>query len=277
MREVKFSDLPLPLRARLYNEADVKNLDLTEIKEYLKEKGLFEEVETFGSFPKMYGKPVDETASKIAKTRVRNPETPKIEFEPFEESVRLERELIEGDRAGVTSVLYDGFRLAKSFTDLIPEDERDDYYLHVVFTDRFFATWKPATQRYHSRVSVYGFPSIISTTGIVDAPARPRGFHRVEASDDSAGSDDLEVKGTREEFRGQFVDYDDERLTEIMKGYAMQAVFYHLSRGPFCEHKNCRLYNPHLQKNILNAQLTKPEFCVRHQKLLEKFQEEASR
>lgn len=267
------SNASLPLWARLYRDSSAKNLDLSEISEYLVEKGIFGEVEVRESFLKKYGSPLRETAEKLAAVRVHNLETPERNSKISNSEVQFEKKLIKNDEDGITSTLYDGFRLGKVFTDLIPEDERKEFYLHVVFTDRFFGTWKTKTQRYHARVSVYGFPSIISTTGIVDAPARPKGFYRIEEHEGNGHRGDLRIVGRKDAFEGDFVDYDDKRLTEIMKGYVMQAAFYHLSSGPFCADKRCRLYNPHLQKNILSAQLTSPEFCTKHQSILERLQE----
>jgi hypothetical protein len=58
-----------------------------------------------------------------------------------------------------------------------------------------------------------------------------------------------------------------------MKGYVMQALFYHLTLDPFCSDKRCRLYNAHWQEEVLEAQLEEPEFCERHAKMLERFVE----
>ncbi len=262
----------LPLKAHLYEEAHVQNLDLEKVEKYLKEKGIFSEIELEDSFLKKYGKPDQNLGEKLAKTQVRNLESPKRDFEISNSDIEFEKKQNRGEINGMTSILYDGFRLGKVYSDLIPSDKRDDSHLHIIFTNRFFATWKPATERYHARVSVYGFPSIISTTGIVDAPARPKGFYWLEKTEDETGSTKIIVKNKMDEQRDEFVFYDDDHLNEIMKGYAMQAVFYHLSSGPFCNKKDCRLYNPHLQKNILKAQLSSPEFCEKHQKILEEMQ-----
>lgn len=269
VRDFNNLDTISTLHAHLYDDPSVQNLNLSEIAEYLEEKNLFSAVETRGPFLKNYGKPLENTAGELAKTRVWDLETLESDFEPSDEEVEFEKDLIQNPEMGMTSALYDGFRLRKVFSTLLPEGEEDISHVHVIFTNRFFCTWKPATQRYHARVCVHGFPTIISTTGIVDAPARPKGFYQLEWRDGGGPT----VKSFEEEFEGEFVDYDDKRLTEIMKGYTMQAVFYHFTANPFCDNNKCRLYNPHLQKNILNAQLTSPEFCANHQKLLEEFKE----
>ena len=84
--------------------------------------------------------------------------------------------------------------------------------------------------------------------------------------------DPLEVK---DKFDGTFIDYEDERMTEVVKGYAMQAVFYCLTGEPFCEDRGCRLYNAHWQEELITAQLkSKYEFCERHDRILESLRAE---
>jgi hypothetical protein len=114
---------------------------------------------------------------------------------------------------------------------------------------------------------VYGIPSIISTTGVVEAPAKPREYYLLKQQYGMLGKDPLELK---DRFKGRFIDYEDERLTEVMRGYAMQAVFYSLIGDPFCEDKGCRLYNAHWQEELIFAQLEgEYEFCPRHTELIE--------
>ena len=75
--------------------------------------------------------------------------------------------------------------------------------------------------------------------------------------------------GLKDRFKGRFVDYDDERLTEVVKGYVIQAVFYTLTGNPFCEDRGCRLYNAYWQDELVFAQLeSEYEFCPRHSELL---------
>jgi hypothetical protein len=80
------------------------------------------------------------------------------------------------------------------------------------------------------------------------------------------GKDISELKGL---FRGRFIDYEDERLKEVAKGYAMQAIFYNLIGAPFCKDRGCRLYNAHWQEELIFAQLGAGyEFCESHTRLL---------
>lgn len=75
------------------------------------------------------------------------------------------------------------------------------------------------------------------------------------------------------ELRGRFIEHDDERLTEVMKGYVAQTLFYHLFGESFCEDGDCRLYNAHWQEEVIRAQLGgRYEFCPRHRRMLEVLQ-----
>ncbi|MFN4133889.1 MAG: DUF6775 family putative metallopeptidase, partial [Candidatus Hadarchaeales archaeon] len=112
-----------------------------------------------------------------------------------------------------------------------------------------------------------GWPSLISTTGIVEAPAKPKDFYRLKQVYAASG---VPVDELKEKFSGRFMDYDDARLTEVMKGYCMQALFYHLFGEPFCDQPTCRLYNAHWQEEVITAQLG-GNLCERHSKMLEDF------
>ena len=78
--------------------------------------------------------------------------------------------------------------------------------MHIFLTNRLFATWDEHERRYHARVSLYGFPSIISTTGVVEAPARPRQYYLLKQQYEMLKKDLLELK---DRFKGHFIDYED--------------------------------------------------------------------
>ena len=261
------------LNIHLYEEPSTKNLKLDEIAGYLREK--------LGEIPVDVRKPFirasseDEAnilARKLAETKVRDLTNPEARLEPLPGEIEFERKFLLDTSLRLTGVLYDGFRLQAVLQELLPADEFSVEHAHVAFTNRLFGTFDEGDRRYHARVSVYGFPSIISTTGIVEAPAKPREFYLLKQQYAALGMADVPLEVLKEKFRGRFIDYDDERLTEVMKGYAMQAIFYHLTYDPFCEVKTCRLFNGHWQEEVILAQLgpKEHEFCERHSAILEK-------
>jgi hypothetical protein len=256
----------------LYDEGVAEIVDINEIAEYLKQKLTATPVNTKGNPFTVCSEKVPEYARRLASIKIPNI-TSKItsEQEPLYGEVEYETRRILG-RTKAFGVLYDGFSLQKIFSQLIPREGHTLAFVHIFLTNRLFATWEEADKRYHARTSVYGFPSIISTTGLVEAPAKPREYYFLRRQYEMVGRDLLELKNR---FKGSFLDYEDERLTEVTKGYVMQAVFYSLTGNPFCEDKGCRLYNAHWQEELIFAQLERPyEFCARHSEILDSLRRE---
>ena len=205
---------------------------------------------------------INSLATKFSEIKIQNPSQRDTLLSPTLGEIEYEKRRILGISRKSSGVLYDGFALQALYYELLPENERAFSHIHIVFTNQLFATWDFDDRRYHARVSVYGFPSLVSVSGLVEAPARPREFYLKK----NMGANLVALK---REFAGKFIDYDDPRITEVIKGYVMQALFYHLSGDPFCEDKNCRLYNGHWQEEVIHAQLRGDyEFCKLHEELL---------
>ena len=258
----------LSLNIHLYEDPSTKNLDIREIVNYLGKKLGQVLVDLRGSFIKASLDEPEGLARRIAGTKVRDLADPNVQFEPLPGEVEFERKLLHDPGLRLVGPLYDGFKLQVVLREFIPKEEFDIGHAHIAFTNRLFGTFDEGDRRYHARVSVYGFPSLLSTTGIVEAPAKPKEFYALKQRVATLGQTGMPLKKLKERFKGRFIDYDDERLTEIMKGYVMQAVFYHLKLDPFCVDKRCRLYNAHWQEEVLEAQLSQPEFCERHEREL---------
>ncbi len=213
---------------------------------------------------------LDSIAEQMVRTKVFDVSDPKKTYDPFPVEIVHEKDLITGAKKRVFGMLYDGFKLQRLFRGLLPASESPFQHLHIVFTDRTIGTWDKGDGRYHARTSVYSFPSIISTTGLVEAPAKPKEFYIIRKGLVASGmSRELVEEELKQRFAGRFIEYDDERLTDIVKGYVMQAFFYHLTFEPFCKDKNCRLFNAHWQEDMIKAQLEGKDFCERHEGILE--------
>jgi hypothetical protein len=74
-------------------------------------------------------------------------------------------------------MLYDGFMMQRLFETMINENESNTDHIHIVFEDRLICTFSEEDWRYHARTIIAGNPSIISTTGIVEAPAKPKEWY----------------------------------------------------------------------------------------------------
>jgi hypothetical protein len=238
---------------------------LKEIKKYLEEGAGKAGVETRGDFINYFSP--DETgeiAQELAKIRVTDVTKPFTYNDPLYGEIEHEKRVLSGG-GSTFGVLYDGFKLHGILQHLIPEKERNLDCVHIVLTDRLFGTFDSDDLRYHARIIVCGFPSIISTTGVVEAPAKPRDFY-IEKQ--LLGGDEAAIEDLKRKFEGRFIDYGDSRMAEILKGYAMQAIFYQVFEEAFCDDRGCRLYNAHWQEEMIHAQLEGREFCERHEGLL---------
>ena len=154
--------------------------------------------------------------------------------------------------------LYDGFELQRLLAQAIPEKTTD--HLHVVFTDMLICTFSEDDWRYHARAVICGTPSIVSTTGIVEAPAKPREFYMQPFAD------------TKRKLAGRFIDYGDDRMTDAAAGYVLQTIFFFLTGGePFCDNDRCRLYNAHWQEDLIRTQVHNPVLCLKHRSIANKF------
>ncbi len=257
----------------LHDEGASQALDIEEVAGYLRRKLTKLEVEVRGNPFLPFGDRALDYARKVACIKIQDPAKMLSGHEPLYGEIEHERRRILG-KTRACGVLYDGLALQRIFCELISREERSLEFVHIFFTNRLFATWEENDRRYHARVSIYGVPSIISTTGVVEAPAKPREYYLLKQQYRILGRDPLELKT---EFIGRFIDYDDKRLTEVLKGYAIQAVIYALTGEPFCKDKGCRLYNAHWQEELMSAQLeSEYEFCPQHKRIMEEADEHRS-
>ncbi|MBT9162046.1 MAG: hypothetical protein DDT27_00590 [Dehalococcoidia bacterium] len=250
----------------LYDEGTAEQLNIEEIAGYLRDKLKRVPVEVRGNPLASCREKDPDWARALASIKIQDAGRKLAISEPLYGEVQYEQRRILG-KTRAFGVLYDGFHLLRIFSELIPRGERAPGFVHIFLTNRLFATWDDGDRRYHARTSVYGLSSVISTTGIVEAPARPREYYILKRQYEMLGKDLL---GLKERFKGSFIDYEDTRLTEVVKGYVMQAVLYSLTGDPFCDDRGCRLYNAHWQEELIFAQLESGyEFCLRHTGLLQ--------
>lgn len=210
-------------------------------------------------------------AHAFAQAKVSNPLQSERGVSPLAGEVNYERRRLEAPGSKMFGLLYDGIEVMHILGALIQPRERGLDSVHIVITNQLLGTWEAADCRYHARVAVFGYPSIVSTSGVVEAPARPREYYLLKQRYHALGMQDASVLRLGEDFRDRFLDYGDSRLAEVMKGYLAQALFYHLSGDPFCENEDCRLYNAHWQEEVIRAQIKAGNpFCSFHEKELQR-------
>jgi hypothetical protein len=202
-------------------------------------------------------------AKNLAQSRVHHPDKRNFSHEPLPGEVDFELKFLMSDRIKPVGVLYDGFQVMVICSDLFAPDEAIWDHCHIILTNQLLGTWDENDCRCHIRVSLYGFPSIISTTGIVEGPAKPREYYLGRTLGENQES-------LKKAFSPRYVGYGDPRLAEVIKGYLFQALFYHMTGNPFCHDKGCRLFNAHWQEEMLYAQLRPgAALCGLHRQILE--------
>jgi|TARA_B100000959_G_C14847027_1_gene568488 hypothetical protein len=248
------------MKFNLYDESKIENFNSLKIKNYLKKKfdgihiSLFKDLMNIGQNEES----LDDLSKELAKIRILNPNEPFHPNEPMHGELNFEKRVIL-QKTSPIGVFYDGFRLQKLYWKLIPKKQRSLDFAHIIFTERFFGTFENNDSRYHGRVILLGYPTLISTTGLIEAPAKPKEFYLGS----QLGRDREEMK---ELIEGRFIDYGDKRITDILKGYVLQGIFYQMLGDTFCESKVCRLFNSHWQEEVINSQMQDPEFCEKHVK-----------
>jgi len=208
----------------------------------------------------------DGLAKDVAAARVTDITRPLEPTEPPLPLILIERRQLESPERRVSGILYDGVSLQRILRTALPPDERALRVAHIAFTSRLLGTFDDADRRYHARAIVLGYPSVVSTSGLVEAPAKPRAFYEAKRAL-RLESADARYESLKERFAGRFLDFDDPRLTQVAEGYALQAVFYHVTGEPFCKDQDCVLFNAHWQEELLHAQVESGVLCGLHRKV----------
>ncbi len=214
-----------------------------------------------------------ENIKKISNIRIKDITNPFLEHVSSGEEIDFEKRLCEDtslmdsttrveDAQEISQVfMYDGFELQKILRYLNEDNET----LHVILTNRLTCTFDEDDKRYHARAVICANPSIISTTGIIEAPAKPKEYYFEVMKLKSQGVD---IKSAKEKYKGKFLEYNDKRLTKILEGYLLQVIFYNITGESFCKDIECRLNNAHWQKDLLFSQLEITKLCKKHNEIL---------
>jgi hypothetical protein len=260
---------PTPSTLGLYEEGDLDGLNIIELGQYLEKNTRIPFCIRGNIYQSLPEKEKVEVAEELARIRVRDPGKRFFSGVPFQAEVDYEKKRIGDPSWKIFGILYEGALYQKKISDLIFKEGLVFECCIIFITNQLFGTWDRDDHRYHARVSLYGFPSLISLAGLVEAPAKPKDFYIKKQMG-------TPVELLKEEFQGGFLDYGDSRMTEVLKGYVMQALFLHLTGDPFCEDRDCRLFNSHWQEEVLHAQMNgKYEFCPRHAAILKELRGQA--
>jgi hypothetical protein len=256
----------------LYNDPRTAPLQIEKVADYaraalplpfavveLRGEFLSHAVKTWNADPKTI-------ARQLACSRLLDPVNCDPIGDPLPGELAYEERMLLDHSRSPTGVAYEGYLVQEILRSLIPRSERRRTVLHIVLTTRLLITREPGEGRGHARTIILGDPTIISIAGIVEAPAlKPETYLALQFFR-SPDLQSLLFEGER--VRHGAIRYGDERLTEVVKGYVLQAVFYRLTGEPFCGDRTCRLYNAHTQEELIESQIRSGRLCRRHESIL---------
>ena len=257
------SDARIPRRAIVHSES-AHNLPI--IKESISLLDKIAKAMEFQIKPFPRKKISDSNCSTLLQSRLTDPNDRDARaIETF--ALRdFERRVLTGD-ARARGVPYEASGLMRFYRDFIIGADEAWPALHVVVTDRLLMSWSEDNLRYHARVVALGIPSVISMSGLVEAPARPREYYLERQAISAVGATDVSL---RRRFAGRFLEFDDDRTALVLRGYLIQCLFYAMTGKPFCDVRDCMLFNAHWQEEMLRAQIESGKLCERHRKVLAK-------
>jgi len=258
----------------LYNEPAVQEIQISNLKNFLL-KTFHVDVEIKEC---IFNNLDVEHVEKISSCRIFEPKIPFKKHLPNKQEMDFEKRIckdtklmeettmVEDAKKIEDVVMYDGFELQNIIRDITTKNDSEPNNLHIIFTNRLICTYDAADNRYHGRTVICSNPAIISTTGMIEAPARPREYYFEVMKYKMKG---LDIQDVKKNYSGKFLDYHDKRLSKIAEGCLLQAVFYYMTGDAFCDDLKCRLNNAHWQKDLLYSQLKIGKLCNKHQALLD--------
>ncbi len=247
----------------LYNEPTVPEIQIEKIKQFIIETFQIK-VEIEDNFFKRLEEKIFE---KIASIQIFDLKKQFKEHIPTQEEIQIEKENQDTSEQDIMT-LYDGFELQNIIAENIPIANDT---LYIIFTNKLTVTFDNDDFRYHARALISSNPTIISTTGIIEAPAKPKQYYLDLMTNYSEGK----IEGIKEKYKGEFLEYHDSRLSGIAEGYVLQSIMYYATGDVFCENKKCRLFNAHWQKDLLYSQLENKKLCDKHQEKLNEIKNQA--
>lgn len=208
----------------------------------------------------------DDDLSMLVHSRIINPDDRDARV-PDSFAIRDFEKRVLKDEASGRGVPYEAAGLMRFYRKYVPGADEVGRAIRVIITERLLMSWSEDDLRFHARAAMFGIPCIISLSGLVEGPARPQEYYIERQAMGSPLAVDISL---RERFAGRFLEPDDDRISEVLRGYLMQCAFYAMIGQPFCEEHDCILFNAHWQEEMLHAQIESGRLCERHQKMLAK-------
>ncbi|MHA2620290.1 MAG: DUF6775 family putative metallopeptidase [bacterium JZ-2024 1] len=204
-----------------------------------------------------------QVAETLARARVVHSTLPALNEEVYPLERQYEMRNIRAGQSRKAGPVYSGFHFVAICRRILLESgwRISDILRTIVVTTQRLGTYE--TNRWHLRSIILGAPCVISTTGAVEGPAKPRAYYLLKQTDPLLANEFL--KGTTD-----WLTHDDPRLTAVVRAYLIQA--FHFMDSPlefgFCRNSGCVLSDPHWQADLIrtHAESSVP-FCQDHMAL----------
>ena len=209
-------------------------------------------------------------------------EPPQVELLTDEVAARLEErevhDLVAPDRrhelepvppeSRDLGAVYLADQLQDVMRALLRRDERGPAFLHLAYITQCLGRWVAGASHLHLGIIQHGEPTIISTTGFVEAPALPReyAFRRTQLL--GFGMEEA-AEELDERFTGAALVHGDTRIDRVAAGYALQAVFRQMFGEQACATPTCPLHPAATHDELARAHLSEDSrLCDRHARML---------
>jgi hypothetical protein len=163
---------------------------------------------------------------RLARSRVRSLEGRELNPTPLPFEFSEERSFLTSKTVRPAGLFYDGGCWVTIHSELIQSDEKNLEHCHIVFTDQVLLVWTKSAARYQVIVPVLGFPGFISVAGVIDGSTKQE---RSCAGQRSG----VELTGRAKNLAEEYLGNGWRRTEEIVKGYVLQILFYHITGRPF--------------------------------------------
>ena len=256
----------------MYDEGSCEALRVEELAEEVQRvSGLV--VEVRGEFVRHWADARGKLAEALVRARIADPMSRfQSDREALPAEVAAERRALETPGRTSVGILYDGTVVQWLMAEVMEhgvaaEVARTGAECHIAITGRLLGTWVPEDRRWHAHTVLLGEPNLISTSGLVQAPARPREYYQAQALATTrlAPREVVEAE-LRRRMADRMLLPGDPRLTPAAAGCALQAIACHLTGEAFCEVPTCRLFNARRQEELIRSQCSEEAgLCPRHE------------
>jgi len=202
----------------------------------------------------------DRLAKSFSSAKVMHPFKPfKSGRNPLYGELDFERRRLRGETFAA-GIMYEARTLAEGLLSVLPAFSSD--VVDVVVTNRLFGTWSDVDRRFHARIFFYAGIGVVSSTGLVEAPALPQEFYRAKAVIEGMGTG-ITPEILRTEYYDEAILHSHPKMADALAGMIVQSLSIPLGWEYPCDNPECKVFDAHRHRDLVQAQLFS-EKCEKH-------------